>query len=369
MMEFTGEMLAALNEMLLQSHNRVIRVFPALPDGDRELYRMIQQGYSFHEYFDRYVNYDAWKSVRFDKLLAKGAFEISAQRLDGSLRYIAVYSKKGGRARVACPFLNDGYKVWKDGHEYASDDENGVICFDTDAGSLYFIAREPMTEIPAPDDDSYNTGILTRETFAKRRIFIGEDEDTAYYKALDGFIRCWYLGNVRLENRTVYKFDFGTVADKDYAEILTRQCYGFDKRTIKLLGFNFIGQDALPFTVRRGFGFTDCTGMLSVDRGAPDGLRRDFVEGTNDTEFVIEAPRGQYELLVVSGDDAEDSLTNLEAVNGRAVKGGVMRAGQYQAKVLPLVNEEEEPIRLRISTEKGYKWKINYMMLNAVKGY
>ena len=49
MMEFTGEMLAALNEMLLQSHNRVIRVFPALPDGDRELYRMIQQGYSFHE--------------------------------------------------------------------------------------------------------------------------------------------------------------------------------------------------------------------------------------------------------------------------------------------------------------------------------
>ena len=40
MMEFTGEMLAAVNEMLMQSNGRYIRVFPAMPNGDPENERM-----------------------------------------------------------------------------------------------------------------------------------------------------------------------------------------------------------------------------------------------------------------------------------------------------------------------------------------
>jgi hypothetical protein len=78
MMEFTGEMLAAVNEMLLQSHNGIIRVFPAIPDGDLEMERMLKKGFPYAEYIDRYNKYDAWENARFDRLLAKGAFEVSA---------------------------------------------------------------------------------------------------------------------------------------------------------------------------------------------------------------------------------------------------------------------------------------------------
>ena len=46
MMEFTGEMLAAVNEMLIQSHAGLIRVFPALPDGDAEYERAWRNGWS-----------------------------------------------------------------------------------------------------------------------------------------------------------------------------------------------------------------------------------------------------------------------------------------------------------------------------------
>ena len=98
-------------------------------------------------------------------------------------------------------------------------------------------------------------------------------------------------------------------------------------------------------------------------------IRRDFVEGKESVEFIIEAPRGQYELFVVSGDSCEESLTIVEAVNGRKAGGEVVKKGEYQCKLLPLVNEKDEPIRLKISTKSGYKWKVNYIMLNVVKGY
>ena len=64
-------------------------------------------------------------------------------------------------------------------------------------------------------------------------------------------------------------------------------------------------------TVKKGFGFSNTENMATVDRGAPDLLRRDFVEGTDDTSFLIDAPKKQYELFVVSVDESEDSITFL----------------------------------------------------------
>ncbi|TCJ19567.1 alpha-L-fucosidase [Flaviaesturariibacter flavus] len=62
--------VTTLNEMLLQSHNGIIRIFPALPA--------------------------AWSDVSFDKLLARGAFEVSAVRQGGVTRFVRIRSLAGG---------------------------------------------------------------------------------------------------------------------------------------------------------------------------------------------------------------------------------------------------------------------------------
>jgi hypothetical protein len=69
---------AALLEMLLQSHNGMIRVFPAVPRD--------------------------WKDVSFAKLRAAGAFLVSARRRKGRTVEIIIHSELGGTARVKSPW-------------------------------------------------------------------------------------------------------------------------------------------------------------------------------------------------------------------------------------------------------------------------
>ncbi|MBR5661343.1 MAG: hypothetical protein IKW99_07315 [Bacteroidales bacterium] len=68
---------SGLQEMLLQSQSGVIEVFPAVPE--------------------------EWKDIRFDKLRAIGAFLVSAEKKDGVVTSVSVYSEKGGRLRVISP--------------------------------------------------------------------------------------------------------------------------------------------------------------------------------------------------------------------------------------------------------------------------
>lgn len=366
MMEFTGEMLAAVNEMLLQSQNGLIRVFPALPDGNPEYDRLLRRGHSCSHYPDLHIAYEAWKDVRFDKLLAKGAFEISAQATEGRLSWILVHSKKGGAVSVTSPLMRHDLQVFRGGQAVTFRAEGGILTFDTLPGESYLIAADPNVDI-APADGSCEPKVLSRETYTRRHIYIGEDPETGYQKSLDGFIRDWYLGNVRHENHTVYKFDLGTDAHKEYQKIFHRQSFAAETRPI--LGMAPIFVEDLQFTPRQGYGFEDASGITTADRGAPDGLRRDFAQGTDPAEFLIEVPRGQYELLAVSGDAEEDSVTCLDCLHGRSTGGEVVKAGQYQCKLLPLVLEEDGLIRLKISSKPGYRWKLNYLFLNVVKGY
>lgn len=69
---------SALQEMLLQSHTGVIRVFPAVP-----------------EY---------WQNASFTDLRAMGAFLVSADYKDGRVEKIKVRSEKGGMMKIFNPF-------------------------------------------------------------------------------------------------------------------------------------------------------------------------------------------------------------------------------------------------------------------------
>lgn len=61
---------SAVQEMLLQSHDGIIRIFPAVPD--------------------------QWKNVSFRSLRTEGAFLISANRVNGKVREVSIASEKGG---------------------------------------------------------------------------------------------------------------------------------------------------------------------------------------------------------------------------------------------------------------------------------
>ena len=76
---------AGLQEMLLQSHHGLIRVFPAVPD--------------------------EWTEVRFDRLRAEGAFLVSAEMKAGRVREVRIVSEKGGKLRLLNPMAGEHFTV------------------------------------------------------------------------------------------------------------------------------------------------------------------------------------------------------------------------------------------------------------------
>jgi alpha-L-fucosidase 2 len=69
---------AGIQEMLLQSHNGVLRVFPAIPSG--------------------------WEDVSFTTLRAEGATLVSAERRNGRTQAVKITCEKGGPVKLADPF-------------------------------------------------------------------------------------------------------------------------------------------------------------------------------------------------------------------------------------------------------------------------
>lgn len=70
---------ASVQEMLLQSHTGIIRVFPAVPD--------------------------SWQDVSFRNLRAQGAFLVSAEKRDGRVVSVEIRSEKGGELQLCFFFF------------------------------------------------------------------------------------------------------------------------------------------------------------------------------------------------------------------------------------------------------------------------
>lgn len=76
---------AGVQEMLLQSHSGVVRVFPAVPA--------------------------AWRDVSFGTLRAEGAFLVSAVKKGGKVVEVRIFSEKGGTVRLENPFPGGAYRA------------------------------------------------------------------------------------------------------------------------------------------------------------------------------------------------------------------------------------------------------------------
>jgi len=69
---------AGIQEMLIQSHSGSVHLFPAIPE--------------------------EWESVGFEKLRTEGAFLVSANKVEGKVEKVTIYSEVGGKIRLVNPF-------------------------------------------------------------------------------------------------------------------------------------------------------------------------------------------------------------------------------------------------------------------------
>ncbi len=74
-----------IEEMLLQSNNKVVRIFPAVPE--------------------------SWGEISFSHLRAEGAFLISARKEKGKIVRVDIYPEQGGAVRLENPFGLRKYSV------------------------------------------------------------------------------------------------------------------------------------------------------------------------------------------------------------------------------------------------------------------
>lgn len=97
---------SGIQEMLLQSHTGVVRVFPAIPAD--------------------------WSDVSFDNLRAMGAFLVSAEKRDGKIVKLRVYPEQGGTLRIAFPAGDS--KISITGNEGDVTEEAGIYTIETRKG-------------------------------------------------------------------------------------------------------------------------------------------------------------------------------------------------------------------------------------------
>jgi alpha-L-fucosidase 2 len=104
---------AGVQEMLLQSHAGFIELFPAVPDG--------------------------WKDVSFQTLRAEGAYLVSAVRQNGLIKTITITSEKGGTVKLKLD--TRGFKEKTRGAAKILRHENGYTTIQMGAGtSIVFIS-------------------------------------------------------------------------------------------------------------------------------------------------------------------------------------------------------------------------------------
>ncbi len=103
---------AGLQEMLLQSHDGIVRVFPAVPE--------------------------SWKEVSFADLRAEGAFLVSARLVKGQLAEIKIISESGSELKIAC-----GSNTFNVSGAQSSVVENNILRIQTQAGQHVLLKPIP----------------------------------------------------------------------------------------------------------------------------------------------------------------------------------------------------------------------------------
>ncbi|HEX2855524.1 MAG TPA: carbohydrate-binding protein [Opitutaceae bacterium] len=92
-------------------------------------------------------------------------------------------------------------------------------------------------------------------------------------------------------SNTNWKFDFGSgPVQSGYTQVLPTTAYNSTA----------------------GYGFASTSGLSSVNRGAPDSLRGDYITGSS-FKFSANVPAGNYNVTVITGDNSGTSDTSIKS--------------------------------------------------------
>lgn len=362
LMEAGGVIVATINEMLLQSFDGVIEVFPAVPKGVIMPRKDVREmGFNIPS---RTCGQPItkWEECSFAGLLAEGAFEVSAWFHQGEVQEIRIKSLIGGPVKVANPFpAGNSIYISCENNRVAFKLLNNVINFRTQAQKCYEISSATTLK-PKPSLDKMTSPAVWMAATG-RRIFLGKDENTEFYQAIDNATLDYYAGDSPLSRITAYKFDFTAEGpNKDYSSVLPPQWNIVGKQ-----GLDFIKvTNQTAFNYSRGYGWKDITRLIYIDRKKPDCLRQDFITSPEPGEFMIELPRGIYQLLIVTGDSEEPTFTCLDLSNGVSWSSGELKKGHFKAPIIPFHHDRDSLTILKLSSRPEFRWKLCLLLLNRV---
>lgn len=119
--EAAANLFEGVNEMLLQSYDGVIRVFPAVTRDEPLVFR----------------------------LAAAGGFLVTAEQADGMVRYVSVESGAGSTCRIELPWAEGTPSLLREGKQHPFIVSDGIATFETEQGGCYLLQR---AEYPVEND-------------------------------------------------------------------------------------------------------------------------------------------------------------------------------------------------------------------------
>ncbi|MFA7328723.1 MAG: glycoside hydrolase family 95-like protein [Candidatus Ratteibacteria bacterium] len=342
--ETAGGVSAAINEMLIQSRPEYIAVFPAIPK--------------------------KWPNVSFSKLLAEGAFEVSAEMREGKTVCVEIRSLAGGKCRLLNPWPDKGTVVYQEEDNKGTETQERIIEILTEKNRKYRLEPTEKTVKSLPAVSKPEPKIVQPLVYAspgKSRIFIGRSETSHFLEKIDRFLFNPRLGAFEIPRATKYKLDFGAGKRiKDYPAIVPRQFlfpnkYGGD--------FAPVRPDTLWQTnFRYGFGWKEKRKLFEVNRRGPDSLRRDFIYGKEEAEFQVFLTEGSYQAFIVSGDYKEPrGITHITFPDKHAWETGRKSAlSGFSVEVISFDVSGNGPASFIFSSRRNSCWKINLFLINYV---
>lgn len=343
LIEGGSSLVAAINEMLLQSFNEVIEVFPALPSD--------------------------WKEVSFESLLAEGDFEVSAKCSDHKVISIRIKSLTGNTVNIINPFPDNNCLVLCEGKKINFSIFNNIISFKTEKGKSYKLEARSYLQRKNENKDVFLDTNYPRVYYAptRRRVFLGKDENTDYLRALDDFTLDYHAGDQQVSKICVYKFDFSLEKEKlfkDYESVLPKQYHGNGK----------IGPDFIRITNKTkyfnifGYGWEKINGLRYIDRKDPDEIRRDFIASQTSNVFLVYLNKGAYNLLFVSGDSEDENTTMIEVntLVTRAKIEAVTSFEKFMVTTVPIKKVADGLLEIEFSSQSDIPWKINALIINKI---
>lgn len=280
-------LVAAVNEMLIQTHQGVVFLFPALPA--------------------------SWRDASFERMRVPGAFLVSAERRGGEVVSVEIQSDKGGELKV--------HNIW--GNKSVLIHGSGGSTRVNLAGKTHLTvslrpgqtlrlrpASAPARVTPLKVDA--RGGPRERVATGGYRLFIGKDDRSRIIEAVDGFcfpkktidasrvpvLYCDYPQNL------LFKLDFGAGDKTDYAACFNSPDPG-----------DVCFARVLPDTVyndaqRHGWVRTGHIRRV-LRRGASDALTGTALRGKGKSVFRLFPGNGEFQVLVLHGGSG-DELTVIE---------------------------------------------------------